>query len=262
MKKILMSAIVLTAGISSAQTLSLDQLKASAPEGAEIAAPATPSSSPAPRRSPTGAAVLHGWSGPSGREIFNPPYDICTGFFGDDSRFEYCKSDWRKKWASDPSRAAQDYVDEFNRSQASEKLSISYGEQDLKREYPFYSTSVRCEVQVRTFDRFFHRGVSYVVNGRVDVSVYDEGTVETRELGADAETCEAPLETVSPGSVTGRCRKSPTFTKPSRTVEVFVKSSSDGNLTEIGYARPGYYTGEATLDNSHGSVYTGCVIGD
>lgn len=250
---LLMAAMVIVGGSANVGALAFDELKAAAPADMENTPVQTPTGTPAAAKAAGSGEILRGWSMLQGLEIVNTNY-LCTGI--DDSSLDFCKSDWRAKWAADAEKAVNEYVAQYDRAHPAMRLVISYQDQDQKHEYPFYSLSERCAVRVRPFNFLISRGISYTLDDRVEISVYNDATVKTHELVEPGATCLSPLQATADGTMIGGCRQQPS------NVDVSIENSSDGTLKTISYTRPGFYhSGYGSLaERSESSMYKSCII--
>ncbi len=239
--------IVIFAGSANVSAGVFDELKAAAPADSESAAVPAPAAAPVPAANIDGQ-TLHGWSGPSGFEIFNTHY-LCDS--SDDRSLAFCKSDWQAKWAADAKNAVNEYVAQYNAAHPKAILVISYQDNDPGHKYPYWSINEQCAVRVEALSGFFglNRGVSYTIDDRVEVDVYDDATVKTRELVGTGITCASSL-------AVGGCDQQPSK------IEFSIDRSSDGTLKSINYTRPGYYRNGfgVPAELSVGSLYASCMI--
>lgn len=247
MNNVLWAAIMLAVGSVNVCAGSFDELKAAAPADSESAAAPAPAAALVPTAK-TDGQTLHGWSGPSGFEIFNTHY-LCDS--SDDSDLAFCRSDWRAKWAADTEKAVNEYVAQYNVAHPQAILVVSYQDNDPRHKYPFWSINRQCAVSVKAFRGPFGlgRGVSYTIDDSVEVDAYDDATVKTRELIDTGITCSSSL-------ADGGCDQSPSK------IEFSIDKSPDGTLKSIRYTRPGYYRSGfgAPAERSVGSLYLGCTI--
>ncbi len=240
------AVIVIFAGSVNVCAGSFDELKAAAPADLESAAAPTPAAAPVSAANNDGE-TLHGRR-LSGFEIFSTHY-LCDS--SDDRDLAFCKSDWRAEWAADTEKAVNEYVAQYNVVHPQAILVVSYQDNDPEHKYPFWSINEQCAVRAEALRGLFglNRGVSYTIDDIVEVDVYDDATVKTRELIGTGITCSSSLEV-------GGCDH-----RPSK-IEFSIDRSSDGTLKSISYMRHAYYRTlfGAPAELSGGPLYAACGI--